>query len=106
METPEFQNIENKIYDFQTAPQIPKSLNRYKAKEIMMDANNRAKNLYRGLLAQFLADHNIEPLLIETIAYDLVFIDYGYSENLFRYAAHKYELKKDPEIKEFLDHFY
>lgn len=72
----------------------------------MIDANNRAKNMYKNEFQRLNNDPQMEPLLIETLAYDLVFIEYGYSENIFRYAAHKYELKHDPEIKEYLNHYY
>jgi hypothetical protein len=48
----------------------------------------------------------MEPLIIETMAYDLAFLDYGIQENIFRYAVQRYELQKDPEIKEYLDDFY
>jgi len=40
------------------------------------------------------------------LAYDLVLIEYGYSETVFRYAANKYELKNDKEVAEYLDQYY
>ena len=48
----------------------------------------------------------MESLLIETIAYDIIFMDYGYKESQFRYAIQKYQLQRDPEIKEYLDDYY
>jgi hypothetical protein len=33
-----------------------------------------------------------EPLLMETLAFDLTFHEYGINENVFRFAIHKYEL--------------
>ena len=50
--------------------------------------------------------HEMEPLLIETLAYDFAFMDYGIQENILRYAVHNYELQKDPEIKEHFDDMY
>lgn len=46
-----------------------------------------------------------EPLLMETLAFDLTFLEYSINENVFRYAIHKYELQKDSEIKEYLEDY-
>ena len=46
-----------------------------------------------------------EPLLIETLAFDLASSDYGMQEDVFRFATHKYELQKDPDIRECLDDY-
>lgn len=73
---------------------------------MLLDVNNRAKSLYRNKLMHLVDSPDIEPLLIETIAYDLAFLDHGIQENIFRYAVFKYELHKDPEIKEFLEDYY
>jgi hypothetical protein len=43
--------------------------------------------------------------MIETLAFDLVFLDYGISETIFRYATHKFDLQNDPEIREYLDDY-
>ena len=72
----------------------------------MIDANERAKQLYRSFFIELITDPYIEPLFIETVGYDLVFLDYGFSETVFRYAAQKYDLKRDPEVKEYLDNYY
>ncbi len=72
----------------------------------MLDANSRARNLYLSEFQRFLGDPYMEPLFQETLAYDLVLIEYGYSETVFRYAANKYELKNDKEVAEYLDQYY
>ena len=46
----------------------------------MIDANRRASNLYNNIFSKMLADPYLEPLFIETLAYDLIFIEYEYSE--------------------------
>ena len=40
-----------------------------------------------------------EPLIMEALAFDITFLEYSLNESVFRYATHKYELQKDPEIK-------
>ena len=46
-----------------------------------------------------------QPLLMETIAFDLAFLEYSLNESVFRYAIHKYELSKDQEIRECLEDY-
>eukprot|EP00349_Pseudokeronopsis_sp_Brazil_P009532 CAMPEP_0202970986 /NCGR_PEP_ID=MMETSP1396-20130829/22406_1 /ASSEMBLY_ACC=CAM_ASM_000872 /TAXON_ID= /ORGANISM="Pseudokeronopsis sp., Strain Brazil" /LENGTH=65 /DNA_ID=CAMNT_0049699909 /DNA_START=692 /DNA_END=889 /DNA_ORIENTATION=+ len=55
---------------------------------------------------EMIQDPYIEPLFIETVSYDVIFLDYGFTENVIRYASQKYDLKRDPEIKEYLDSYY
>jgi len=42
---------------------------------------------------------------MEVLSFDLIQLEYGYSEVVFRYAIHKYELQKDPEIREQMDQY-
>ncbi len=69
----------------------------------MMDVNHRAVVIFQRNIREFNEQLEYEPLLIETLAFDLAYIEYGYQENIFRYAIHKYELQNDPEIKDNLD---
>ena len=43
--------------------------------------------------------------MMETLAFDLAFLEYAYNETVFRYAIHFYQLQKDPEVKECLDEY-
>jgi hypothetical protein len=46
-----------------------------------------------------------EPLLLESLTFDLTYVEYNYNENVLRYATHKYGLQKDPDIREQLDEY-
>ena len=39
-----------------------------------------------------------EPLLLESLSFDLTLVEYNYNESVVRYANNKYRLHKDPEI--------
>ena len=39
-----------------------------------------------------------EPLLLESLSFDLTLVEYNYNESVVRYSNHKYGLHKDPEI--------
>ena len=43
---------------------------------------------------------------METLTYDIIYLDEGYNEKVFRQACSKYELMDDPEVKEYLDSYY
>jgi len=92
------ENVEKRVYEFLPQPTLPKSLTRERAKDIMIDVNHRASEIYKDHMRDFMLDHfqqdgeNCEPLIMEVFAYDLAFIDYKYNENIFRYAIHKYQL--------------
>lgn len=87
---------------------MPKSLTRDKTKSTMLDVNHRAswlfKNHMRDCLTEFMPPE-YQPLLMETIAFDLAFLEYSLNESVFRYAIHKYELSKDQEIRECLEDY-
>lgn len=80
------------MYEFLPVATIPKSLTREKAKEIMLHVNRQASLLYKKHIRQLNEQIEYEPLLIETLAFDLASIDYGVHENIFRFATHKYQL--------------
>ena len=78
------------------------------AKQVMMDVNFRAAQVFKSQLKYSLGDvfqPEYEPLLMETLAFDFAFLEYGYNENAFRFAIHKYELQRDPEIKDQLEEY-
>ena len=51
-------------------------------------------------------DREIVPLFMEMLTYDIIFIDEGFNEKVFRYACSKYQLMDDPDVKEHLDSYY
>lgn len=42
---------------------------------------------------------------METLAFDYAYLEYGYNENAFRFAIHKFELQRDPDIKDQLEDY-
>lgn len=56
---------------------MPKFLTKERVKEILIDVNLRAKNVYRMKMSNLMQSHEMEPLLIETLAYDFAYMDYG-----------------------------
>ena len=84
-------------------PQIPRSLTRDTTKQVLIDSNDRAKTLSSKEFLKYIEDPYLEPLFIETLGYDLILLDYGYSENIFKFAAEKYNIKNDPEVVQYLD---
>ena len=101
-EQQELQRLEKKIHEHLPQPTLPKSLSKRKAKEILLDVNNRAKTIFKKMQGM-ISCPEIEPLIIETIAYDLAFLEYGFQENIFRYAVYTYELQNDLDVQMFLD---
>ena len=91
------------MYEILPQPNIPKSLTKSKAKEILIEVNQRGHKLFLKEMRQFVAENypnEYEPLIMEALSFDLVCIEYTFSEVVFRFATHKFELQKDPEIKE------
>ena len=98
--------VDKRVYEILPQPNIPKSLTKSKAKEILIEVNQRAHKMFLKEMRQYVADNyqsEYEPLIMEVLAFDLTFIEYSYSEVIFRFATHKFELQKDPEIKEQMD---
>ena len=102
----ELQQVERKLYEYLPQPILPRYLNKERAKEILIDVNLRAKNLFKSKLQALVSSPEMEPLLVETLAYDLGYLDYGIQENIFRFAVHNFELQKDADIKEHFEDFY
>ena len=74
----------------------------------MIDVNHRASYIFKKNLRQYVQDNypgEYEPLIMETLAFDLTFLEYTINESIFRFATHKYELQKDPEVKECLEDY-
>ncbi len=74
----------------------------------MLDTNARAAHLLKTYMLTYVMEScnpEFEPLITETLTYDLTYLDYGYNEAVMRFATHKYELSKDPEVKEYLDEY-
>jgi hypothetical protein len=102
------ESIDKRVYEFLPQPNVPKSLTKEKTKQVMIDVNYRAAQVFKYHLRDNLGDYcppEYEPLLMETLAFDFASLEYNYGENVFRYAIHKYELSKDAEIKEQLEEY-
>lgn len=70
-------------------------------KQIMLDINHRGSQLYKKFMKDHVLEHcnpEYEPLLLESLSFDLTLVEYNYNESVVRYANHKYGLHKDPEI--------
>ena len=39
-------------------------------------------------------------LIVDALAFDLAYMDYGFSENIFRAAYSKFKLYQDPDVQE------
>ncbi len=75
-----------------------------------MDVNHRSNKTFKGYMgatpeADYAFQAEYQPLMMETLAFDLAFLEYAYNETVFRYAIHFYQLQKDPEVKECLDEY-
>ena len=44
----DLQLAEKKLYEYLPQPTLPKSLNKQTTKEVLLDVNSRAKNIYRS----------------------------------------------------------
>lgn len=77
-----------------------------KVKDILIQSNERAFNLLQKYYPEWIEEQpEYEPLIFETLAYDLVYLDHGIQENIFRYATHKYDLQNDSEVRSSLDYY-
>ena len=87
--------VDKRVYEILPQPIIPKSLNKQKAKELFIEVNSRANKLYVKELMPYVAQSFLteyEPLIMEALSFDLIFLEYNFSEVIFRYVIHKYEL--------------
>ena len=100
--------IDKRVYEFLPQPNLPKSLSRDKTKQILLDVNHRAHRLFVKEMRLYVEETfspEFEPLLMESLAFDLTFLEYSINESVFRFATHKYELQKDPEVREYMDEY-
>lgn len=63
----------------------------------MMDVNHRANKVFKFYLHstptnQYSFQPEYEPLMMETLAFDLAFLEYSINETVFRFAIHVFEL--------------
>lgn len=63
---------------------IPKSLSKDKTIEIFMDVSDRGLNIIKTKLMHEITESDVIPTILDTLANDLVYMDYGYQENIFR----------------------
>jgi hypothetical protein len=78
LDAEELLEIDDKSFKYLQNPSLPKSLNYSFVKQIFLNSNYRAKALYISEFKKMWTDMSLKDIFIETLAYDLVYLEYGY----------------------------
>lgn len=70
--------IENRVQEILPEVIIPASLSKQLTKNILLDVNARALHTVKKKLQLLMAEADLVPLVVDTLAVDYAYLDYGY----------------------------
>jgi len=81
---------------------IPASLTKQLTKSILLDVNTRALITVRKKLQPMMKEADLVPLIVDTLAVDYAYLDYGYQEQIFRAAFRRHDVISDRAVKTYM----